>query len=129
MAKFEFKVGLIVEVLEGVAFGETVNLRNLVKYKVDSYNGSRVYLRPLEDKFPHHKPIRFNRRSLKSDADLLRGESKIILDPTAYFAGLDKEERLHQLRKKIGTELGNIGNEETLERLLEAVQEFGKKKK
>lgn len=129
MAKVEFTTGQIVDVLEGAGYRQEVNPRELVKYKVDSYNGTSVYLRPVDDKFPHHKPIRFNRRTLMSEKDFLRSASRIIADPVAYFASLDKAERLRELRQEVANGLTGIDNIEVLERLLETVNEFGGKKK
>lgn len=129
MAKVEFTTGQIIEVLEGAGFGEVVNPRELVSYKVDSYNTSSVYMRPVNDKFPHHKPIRFSRRTLKSEPDFLQSASTIIVDPKAYLARLDDKVRLNSLRNDISTSLMSIQDEELLEKLLELVQKHGGSKK
>lgn len=117
MAKVEFEVGQVVSVLEGAFFGEKRNPRELKDYKVKSFNGTSVYLVPVDDEMTQF-PARFNRKTLTSKSSFGQSAFHIILDKDAYFEKLDEKKRIRRLKEEILVNLKESMNEETLKKVL-----------
>ena len=117
MAKVEFEVGQVVSVLEGVFFGEKRNPREIKDYKVKSFNGTSVYLVPVDDEMTHF-PIRFNRKTLTSKSSFGQSASHIVLDKRTYFEKLDEKKRIRRLKEEILVNLQESIDEETLKNVL-----------